>query len=168
MRYLLFFAHNKRNILCHELTFEWKGLEALVSQSLLFFGTLSNIWETISFYAVEVMPAAFTPLSDLRQVTQNGNIQCVISMLDVQDDISPWIKNVGDLKKDLILLTKLIPCRALNSLVDEEFENEMIRRWEGRQGNEWEDFATFLKSHPSNREQSSTPVEEISWIMLIR
>src|SRR5690554_3264123 len=103
MRYFLFFIHNERNILCHELTFEWKGLEALVSQSLLFFGTLSNIWETISFYAVEVIPAEFTPLSDLRQVTQNGNIQCVISILDAQDNISPWINNIGDLKKDLIL-----------------------------------------------------------------
>lgn len=52
--------------------------------------------------------------------------------------------------------------------MDESFEDEMKSLSETMHFGNWELYATFLKTHPANKQQIRINVEDISWIMTIR
>jgi len=143
-----------RNTVSHELYFNWTGLQEMVSSALDFFKTRENIESTIKLYEkVLIQTKGLDP-----SVVGSG-------MLPLYPGNDRIYLPIWD---DLLLFSQLIPCRALNSIVDATFEDEMDKFAMERRFGNWDAFVMYLKTHPANPEQMQANLSNISWLTVIR
>eukprot|EP01125_Pyxidicula_operculata_P009334 TRINITY_DN3073_c0_g1_i4.p1 TRINITY_DN3073_c0_g1~~TRINITY_DN3073_c0_g1_i4.p1 ORF type:complete len:687 (+),score=128.56 TRINITY_DN3073_c0_g1_i4:1643-3703(+) len=166
-----------RNTISHEYTFTWNWLQELSAHAINYFGSRENIESMIKLYERSIISKKkldpilvgsgdhpFYPSTKVF-LPSGGNNDQISDGSDGGGSSRPLNTPLWD---DLLLFLDLIPCRSLNSIVDETFEDEMSKLAKEVPFGDWTEFAMYLKTHPANPEQMQSNLDSIGYMVVIR